>query len=143
MSNYLLFYTFINLLSSKKLNQNKMFLFTFLVFKMAQIISTQIDKSIGKRIQLKRKEKGLSAEKMSELLDISQQQISRYERGVNKINVAHLVKIANLLQTPIDYFFEDCMEKTEWNQDYCDEIWQQMTIKQKRAIVALIQATIK
>lgn len=110
---------------------------------MAQIISTQIDKSIGKRIQLKRKEKGLSAEKMSELLDISQQQISRYERGVNKINVAHLVKIANLLQTPIDYFFEDCMKKTEWNQDYCDEIWQQMTIKQKQAIVALIQATIK
>lgn len=143
MSNYLLFYTFINLLSSKKLNQNKMFLFTFLVFKMAQIISTQIDKSIGKRIQLKRKEKGLSAEKMSELLDISQQQISRYERGVNKINVAHLVEIANLLQTPIDYFFEDCMEKTEWNQDYCDEIWQQMTIKQKQAIVALIKATIK
>ncbi|WP_410743430.1 helix-turn-helix domain-containing protein [Citrobacter portucalensis] len=40
----------------------------------------------------------------------SQQQLSRYERGTNKINIAHLVKIAVALKTPISWFFIDCME---------------------------------
>ncbi|UNU73612.1 helix-turn-helix domain-containing protein [Moraxella nasovis] len=110
---------------------------------MAQIISTQIDKLIGKRIQLKRKEKGWSAEKMAELLDVSQQQLSRYERGVNKINVAHLVEIANLLQTPIDYFFEDCIKKVDYQQNSYDAAWQKLTNEQKRAVLTLIQTLTK
>ena len=110
---------------------------------MAQIISTQIDKLIGKRIQLKRKEKGLSAEKLAELMDVSQQQLSRYERGVNKINVAHLVELANLLQAPISYFFIDCMQQQEWNHDYYDDMWQQLDIEQKQAVIQLIQAVDK
>ncbi|ANB91145.1 XRE family transcriptional regulator [Moraxella ovis] len=110
---------------------------------MAQIISTQIDKLIGKRIQLKRKEKGWSAEKMAELLDVSQQQLSRYERGVNKINVAHLVEIANLLQTPIDYFFEDCIKKVDYRQNSYDAAWQKLTNEQKRAVLTLIQTLTK
>ncbi len=110
---------------------------------MAQIISTQIDKLIGKRIQLKRKEKGWSAEKMAELLDVSQQQLSRYERGVNKINVAHLVEIANLLQTPIDYFFEDCIKKVDCQQNSYDAAWQKLTNEQKRAVLTLIQTLTK
>ncbi len=110
---------------------------------MAQIISTQIDKLIGKRIQLKRKEKGWSAEKMAELLDVSQQQLSRYERGVNKINVAHLVEIANLLQTPIDYFFEDCIKKADCQQNSYDVAWQKLTNEQKRAVLTLIQTLTK
>ena len=110
---------------------------------MAQIISTQIDKLIGKRIQLKRKEKGWSAEKMAELLDVSQQQLSRYERGVNKINVAHLVEIANLLQTPIDYFFEDCIKKVDCQQNSYDVAWQKLTNEQKRAVLTLIQTLTK
>ncbi|WP_297286901.1 helix-turn-helix transcriptional regulator, partial [Moraxella sp.] len=112
-------------------------------FKMAQIISTQIDKLIGKRIQLKRKEKGWSAEKMAELLDVSQQQLSRYERGVNKINVAHLVEIANLLQTPIDYFFEDCIKKVDYQENSYDVAWQKLTNEQKRAVLTLIQTLTK
>ena len=110
---------------------------------MAQIISTQIDKLIGKRIQLKRKEKGWSAAKMAELLDVSQQQLSRYERGVNKINVAHLVEIANLLQTPIDYFFEDCIKKVDYQENSYDVAWQKLTNEQKRAVLTLIQTLTK
>jgi transcriptional regulator with XRE-family HTH domain len=43
----------------------------------------------------------LTAAELSEQLDISQQQLSRYERGTNKINVSHLVNIAVLLGAPI------------------------------------------
>lgn len=70
---------------------------------MPQLPVAHIDALIGKRIQQKRKEMGYSAEKLSKKIDLSQQQLSRYERGTNKINVTHLVKIAPLLQTPISF----------------------------------------
>lgn len=80
---------------------------------MAQLQSDEIDKMIGKRIQLKRREHKYSADKLSELIGISQQQLSRYERGTNKINVSHLVSIANFLDTPISWFFLDCIKQKE------------------------------
>ena len=61
---------------------------------MAKFTPSEIDRLIGQRIQKRRKELGLTAEKLSEYVDISQPQFSRYERGTNKINVAHLVAIA-------------------------------------------------
>ncbi|AGO15523.1 helix-turn-helix transcriptional regulator [Glaesserella parasuis] len=61
---------------------------------MAQLPAEMTDKLIGQRIQQKRKEFGYSAEKLSECINLSQQQLSRYERGASKINVNHLIDIA-------------------------------------------------
>ncbi|WP_132689979.1 helix-turn-helix domain-containing protein [Volucribacter psittacicida] len=105
---------------------------------MAKFIPTNIDKLIGQRIQQKRKEQGYTAEKLSEYVDISQPQLSRYERGTNKINMSHLVAIAHFLKTPISYFFVDCMKNEEWNSDELDLHWQQLNLEQKRAIVHLL-----
>ncbi|WP_439327435.1 helix-turn-helix domain-containing protein [Lonepinella sp. BR2357] len=106
---------------------------------MAQLISTEIDKLIGQRIQQKRREQGYSAERLAEYVDISQPQLSRYERGTNKINVAHLVAIATFLKTPISYFFADCMEMAEWNQDELDRHWLALTPSQKIHLIAFIK----
>lgn len=104
---------------------------------MVKLTSTEVDALIGKRIQLKRKEHGFSAEKLSEMLEISQQQLSRYERGVNKINVFHLVEIANLFETPIGYFFADCATTPDHSE--LDQYWHDLTEPQKQSIVQLIQ----
>jgi hypothetical protein len=76
---------------------------------MSKLSVTEIDRLIGKRIQQKRKELRLSASELSEQIGIAQQQLSRYERGENKINVAHLVEIASTLNTEIGWFFIDCV----------------------------------
>lgn len=107
---------------------------------MVQPLASDMDRLVGQRIQQKRRELGYTAEKLSEYVDISQPQLSRYERGVNKINVAHLVSIATFLQTPIGYFFVDCMENTEWNSDELDNYWQDLTLSQKVRIVELLKA---
>ncbi|KMK50787.1 DNA-binding protein [[Actinobacillus] muris] len=74
---------------------------------MSRFIAAEVDLAIGKRIQQRRKEVGLTAENLAEQIGISQQQFSRYERGATKINVAHLVNIAVILNTPISWFFAD------------------------------------
>ncbi|MBD2812423.1 helix-turn-helix transcriptional regulator [Xenorhabdus sp. Vera] len=63
---------------------------------------------VGERIQTKRKELGITATALAKQIGISQQQLSRYERGTNRINIVHLVDIAEILDTPISWFFDFC-----------------------------------
>ncbi|MCF7530585.1 helix-turn-helix domain-containing protein [Neisseria lisongii] len=107
---------------------------------MVQLSSDLVDQKIGKRIQLKRKEQGYSADKLSELIGISQQQLSRYERGVNKINVGHLIAIANFLHTPISWFFLDCVVEKEDDLNEWDQKWHKLNDEQKQNFVNFLES---
>lgn len=62
---------------------------------------------IGRRMKMMRKQKGLSQEKLAELVDVSTQQIQKYENGVNMMNTNKLQAIANALAVPVASFFDD------------------------------------
>lgn len=74
---------------------------------MAKSPVSDIDKNVGKRIQQYRKEKGFTIAQLSESVELSTQQLSRYERGINKINLDHLAKIAYKLTIPLSLFLID------------------------------------
>ncbi|OOF86922.1 helix-turn-helix domain-containing protein [Rodentibacter ratti] len=119
---------------------------------MARFTAAETDIAIGKRIQLRRKELGISAEVLAEKIGVSQQQFSRYERGATKMNVNHLVDIAIILDTPIDWFFSDSKTfNLDDKQLYVpiqndalrfrlDYHWQQMNSEQKRALINWLDA---
>lgn len=71
------------------------------------LTNASINESIGYRVSRKRKEQGYSGQQVADRLGISQQQLSRYERGRSQISVGLLVRIAELLQTPVGWFFAD------------------------------------
>nr|WP_237385357.1 helix-turn-helix transcriptional regulator [Xenorhabdus sp. Sc-CR9] len=75
---------------------------------------------VGKRIQMKRKDIGVTAAELADKIGVSHQQLSRYERGTNKISLEHLVSIAIALNTPADWFLEDCFTppKVQMNNQY-------------------------
>lgn len=114
---------------------------------MAQLLAVEADKLIGKRIQEKRKELGYSAEKLAEYIDLSQQQLSRYERGASKINVAHLIEIAILLNTPISWFFQDCLPNemllNEAKLNELDQKWEQLPPLQKEAVMEFLEKIVE
>lgn len=64
---------------------------------------------IGIKIKTRRKELGLSGANLAQKLNISQQQISRYENGINKTTLNQLVITAIALKCPIDWFFQGCI----------------------------------
>lgn len=120
---------------------------------MAQLSSDSADKQVGQRIQMRRKELGITAQHLAEVVDISHQQLSRYERGTNKINVAHLVNIAIKLNTPISWFFIDCFSTLDNDaksqQDFVpvkdadlknrfDQIWPRLTHEKRRILIMLL-----
>lgn len=63
-------------------------------------------REIGEKIKKRRRELKISQEELAEILDVTYQQIQRYENGTNKLNVENIQVIANALSVPLSYFFE-------------------------------------
>ena len=64
-----------------------------------------IDRHVGKRIQRRRHELGLTQQEISRDLNISYQQIQKYERGHNRISAGKLWLLAQAMGVEISYFF--------------------------------------
>ena len=69
--------------------------------------STSVHKNIGMRIRRSRMTAGLSQEQLAELLDITFQQVQKYENGKNRVSAGRLVDIAYYVSRPIEWFFND------------------------------------
>jgi transcriptional regulator with XRE-family HTH domain len=64
------------------------------------------DQYVGSRVRLRRQQLGISQEKLATGLDLSFQQIQKYEKGTNRMGASRLQEIANTLKVPVTYFFE-------------------------------------
>ena len=68
-----------------------------------------INKLIGTRILTFRKIKKLSRTKLAEILNITQQQLDKYEKGINRISAAKLAIISEKFKIDISYFYSDLL----------------------------------
>lgn len=71
-----------------------------------------VDMHVGKRVRLRRTLLGLSQEQLGTELNITFQQVQKYERGANRISASRLWDIGQILDVPINYFFDDMTENT-------------------------------
>lgn len=71
-----------------------------------------IDLHDGKRLRLHRTLLGMSQEQLGAELNITFQQVQKYERGANRISASRLWDISQILDVPIGYFFDDMTETT-------------------------------
>jgi transcriptional regulator with XRE-family HTH domain len=65
-----------------------------------------IDRHVGSRVRMRRMMLGMSQEKLGDALDLTFQQVQKYEKGTNRIGASRLQSIAHLLQVPVAFFFE-------------------------------------
>lgn len=65
-----------------------------------------IDRHVGERIRLRRTELGLTQEQLAEALDVSYQQVQKYETGANRISAGRIFEIARKLGVDVNFFFE-------------------------------------
>jgi transcriptional regulator with XRE-family HTH domain len=66
----------------------------------------RIDQHVGERIRLRRAELGLTQEQLAEALEVSYQQIQKYETGANRISASRIFQMARRLDVELGYFFE-------------------------------------
>lgn len=76
-------------------------------------LPSDIDRVVGKKIFRRRRELKLTQQKLGELLQLTFQQVQKYEKGVNRISAGRLYEIASVLDVPVSYFFEGAEELAE------------------------------
>ncbi|CDH00528.1 helix-turn-helix domain-containing protein [Xenorhabdus bovienii] len=113
---------------------------------------------VGQRIQSRRKELGVTATDLAKRIGTTQQQLSRYERGTNRINITHLVAICIELDTPISWFFMDCFADEEEKENKVfshiskedtglkkrfEQIWPRLSHKQHKTLISFLDEHLK
>lgn len=73
---------------------------------MAKKDPNPTDKHVGSRVRMRRMMLGMSQEKLAEGLDLTFQQVQKYEKGTNRIGSSRMMQIASILQAPVAWFFE-------------------------------------
>ena len=69
-----------------------------------------IDLHLGKRLRRRRRLLGLTQQQVAERVGIRFQQIQKYECGANRISAARLWQLAQVLDVPINYFYDGLVE---------------------------------
>ena len=72
-----------------------------------------IDRHVGLRIRMRRKELGISQERLAESIGLTFQQVQKYERAANRVSASKLWEMARALNTSIAYFYEGLSETPE------------------------------
>ncbi len=68
-------------------------------------MSEPIDFVIGRSLRRRRRELDLTLQELGERAGIRFQQIHKYERGINRVSAATLVRLAMALEVDVNYFF--------------------------------------
>jgi transcriptional regulator with XRE-family HTH domain len=63
------------------------------------------DAEIGQRVRALRLQCGLSQTDLGTLIDVTFQQVQKYEKGANRISAGRLQRIAEVLGVPVAFFF--------------------------------------
>lgn len=73
---------------------------------MEEKSSNPIDVHVGERIRVRRRQLGLSQERLADALGLTFQQVQKYERGANRVSASKLFEIARTLGVKVSHFFD-------------------------------------
>ena len=68
------------------------------------------NKHLGNKLKLRRLALGLTQTKVAKAINVTFQQIQKYEKGTNGVSSIRLLQLANYLKVSVNYFFEDFSE---------------------------------
>ncbi len=77
-------------------------------------LAKRVDEHVGERIRQRRTLLGLTQEQLATALEISYQQVQKYETGANRVSAGRLYEIAKHLDVEVGFFFEG-LEPTSKN----------------------------
>lgn len=66
-----------------------------------------VDLHVGKRLKARRVGMRISQSDIGKKLNVTFQQIQKYENGTNRVGASNLFRLADALEVPVSYFFED------------------------------------
>ena len=68
------------------------------------------NKHLGNMLKTRRLALGLTQTKVAKAINVTFQQIQKYEKGINGVSSIRLLQLSNYLKIPINFFFDDYAE---------------------------------
>ena len=86
---------------------------------------------LGKKLRMRRLSLGLTQTKVAQAINVTFQQIQKYEKGTNGVSSSRLIQLSGFLKVPITYFFEDFTDgnNTEKNDNDTSDLNYSFLIK--------------
>ena len=107
---------------------------------------------LGKKLRMRRLSLGLTQTKVAEAINVTFQQIQKYEKGTNGVSSNRLMQLSNYLKVPITYFFEDfrnfndiknSQDDTEdLNYSFLSKTFSSLSKSQKEKILQILKNTV-
>ena len=70
----------------------------------------EFNKHLGEMLKKRRLALGLTQTKVAKAINVTFQQIQKYEKGINGVSSVRLLQLASYLKVPINYFFDNYSE---------------------------------
>ena len=112
------------------------------------------NRHLGSKLRMRRLALGLTQTKVAQAINVTFQQIQKYEKGTNGISSLRIMQLGKILKVPVMYFFEDYPEYSEnmkFNKDNIGEedlnysflakLFSALSDKQKEKILQILKNT--
>ena len=107
---------------------------------------------LGRKLRMRRLSLGLTQTKVANAINVTFQQIQKYEKGTNGVSSSRLIQLSNFLKVPITYFFEDFSENnnihkntqednSDLNYSFLIKTFSKLNETQKQKIFTLLKNT--
>ena len=112
-----------------------------------------LNQHLGAKLRMRRLALGLTQTKVAQAINVTFQQIQKYEKGTNGISSLRLMQLANFLKVPVVYFFEDYpaynnsvndLEKStseDLNYSFLAKLFSNMSTQQQDKIFQVLRNT--
>ena len=70
-------------------------------------MESNFNRHLGSKLRMRRLSLGLTQTKVAQAINVTFQQIQKYEKGTNGISSLRIMQLSNFLKVPVVFFFED------------------------------------
>ena len=108
------------------------------------------NRHLGSKLRMRRLALGLTQTKVAQAINVTFQQIQKYEKGTNGISSLRIMQLANFLKVPVVYFFEDfsgyspndkISEPLDYNFSFLVKLFNNLSEIQKEKIFNVLKNT--
>ena len=111
------------------------------------------NRHLGSKLRMRRLALGLTQTKVAQAINVTFQQIQKYEKGTNGISSLRLMQLANFLKVQVIYFFEDYpgymntsadpekAEAVDLNYSFLAKLFANLSSQQKEKIFQVLRNT--
>ena len=117
---------------------------------LKELMETNFNKHLGAKLRMRRLALGLTQTKVAQAINVTFQQIQKYEKGTNGISSLRIMQLADFLKVNVVYFFEEYpgfssneknTESLDYNYSFLVKLFNNLSEPQKEKIFQVLKNT--